>query len=96
MRILPRKRWLQVKPILPCKLKNKQELLEDGFHKRQPDIEKRLFLLKEMAEHNKQLAVAAKKAGVIQPGKYVVHQNHGYVALYNGLGAKEMRSKKGL
>lgn len=74
----------------------KQEILEQSFGSLQNDEEKRLFLRKEMAEHNKQLADAAKKAGVIQPWEYAVFQNHGYMGLYNGLGAKEIHKKKGL
>lgn len=74
----------------------KQEVLEEQFGKLQSEEEKRLFLRKEMAEHNKHLADAAKKAGVIQPWEYAVFQNHGYMGLYNGLGAKEIHSKKGL
>ncbi len=74
----------------------KQEVLEEQFAKLITEDDKRLFLRKEMAEHNKQLADAAKKAGVIQPWEYAVFQNHGYMGLYNGLGAKEIHSKKGL
>jgi DNA-damage-inducible protein D len=74
----------------------KQEVLEENFGKLQSEEEKRLFLRKEMAEHNKHLADAAKKAGVIQPWEYAVFQNHGYMGLYNGLGAKEIHTKKGL
>ncbi len=74
----------------------KQEILEDNFEKLQSEEEKRMFLRKEMAEHNKHLADAAKKAGVIQPWEYAVFQNHGYMGLYNGLGAKEIHAKKGL
>jgi len=74
----------------------KQEVLEEQFGKLQSEEEKRLFLRREMAEHNKHLADAAKKAGVIQPWEYAVFQNHGYMGLYNGLGAKEIHSKKGL
>jgi DNA-damage-inducible protein D len=74
----------------------KQEVLEEQFGNLQSEEEKRLFLRKEMAEHNKHLADAAKKAGVIQPWEYAVFQNHGYMGLYNGLGAKEIHSKKGL
>ena len=44
----------------------KQELQEEFEQLRRED-EKRLFLRKEMTEHNKKLADAAKKAGVIQP-----------------------------
>ncbi|NQX97057.1 MAG: DNA damage-inducible protein D, partial [Flavobacteriales bacterium] len=74
----------------------KQEVLEEDFEKLQTEEDKRLFLRKEMAEHNKQLADAAKKAGVIQPWEYAVFQNHGYMGLYDGLGAKDIHTKKGL
>jgi DNA-damage-inducible protein D len=74
----------------------KQEVLEESFGELPTEEDKRLFLRKEMAEHNKQLADAAKNAGVIQPWEYAVFQNHGYMGLYNGLGAKEIHSKKGL
>jgi len=74
----------------------KQEVLEENFKKLQTEEDKRLFLRREMAEHNKQLADVAKKAGVIQPWEYAVFQNHGYMGLYNGLGAKEIHAKKGL
>ncbi|MGZ3756610.1 MAG: DNA damage-inducible protein D [Mucilaginibacter sp.] len=74
----------------------KQEVLEQAFEQLQSEDEKRLFLRQEMIEHNKHLADAAKKAGVIQPWEYAVFQNHGYMGLYNGLGAKEIQDKKGL
>jgi DNA-damage-inducible protein D len=74
----------------------KQEVLEQAFEQLQNEDEKRVFLRKEMAEHNKHLADAAKAAGVIQPWEYAVFQNHGYMGLYNGLGAKEIQDKKGL
>ena len=74
----------------------KQEVLEERFGTLQNEEDKRLFLRREMAEHNKQLADAAKNAGVIQPWEYAVFQNHGYLGLYNGLGAKEIHAKKGL
>ncbi len=74
----------------------KQELLEDAFEKLGGEEEKRLYLRKEMAEHNKKLADAAKAAGVIQPQEYAVFQNHGYMGLYNGLDAKGIHKKKGL
>lgn len=58
--------------------------------------EKRMFLRKEMFEHNKQLAAAAKNAGVIEPVDYAIFQNHGYMGLYGGLDAKGIHRKKGL
>jgi len=74
----------------------KQEILEQGFEQLKSEDEKRLYLRKEMAEHNKHLADAAKVAGVIQPWEYAVFQNHGYMGLYDGLGAKEIHAKKSL
>lgn len=74
----------------------KQEILEEEYGKLHSEEEKRLFFRKELAEHNKQLADAAKKAGVIEPWEYAVFQNHGYMGLYNGLGAKEIHAKKEL
>jgi len=74
----------------------KQEVLEQAFEQLQNEDEKRMFLRREMIEHNKHLADAAKAAGVIQPWEYAVFQNHGYMGLYNGLGAKEIQEKKGL
>ena len=58
--------------------------------------EKRVFLRKEMADHNKQLAEAAKGAGVIEPLDYAIFQNHGYMGLYGGLDAKGIHKRKGL
>ena len=58
--------------------------------------DKRLFLRKEMYEHNKQLAIAAKNAGVIEPIDYAIFQNHGYMGLYGGLDAKGIHRKKRL
>jgi len=58
--------------------------------------EKRLFLRKEMFQHNKQLATAAKNAGVIDPIDYAIFQNHGYMGLYGGLDAKGIHRRKGL
>lgn len=58
--------------------------------------EKRVFLRKEMAEHNKHLAEAAKGAGVIEPIDYAIFQNHGYMGLYGGLDAKGIHERKGL
>jgi DNA-damage-inducible protein D len=46
--------------------------------------------------HNKHLADAARDAGVIKPFEYAIFQNHGYMGLYDGLGAKEIHAKKEL
>lgn len=58
--------------------------------------EKRLLLRSEMKKHNKQLADAAKLAGVIEPLDYAIFQDHGYKGLYGGMGTKEIHAHKGL
>ena len=65
---------------------------------RRQEIEddRRLQLRKEMKEHNKQLASAAKQAGVIEPIDYAIFQNAGYQGLYGGLMQKDIHQRKGL
>ncbi|MDQ3110814.1 MAG: DNA damage-inducible protein D [Bacteroidota bacterium] len=74
----------------------KQELQNQKFDELYSEDDKRLFLRKEMTAHNKKLADAARDAGVIEPWEYAIFQNHGYMGLYNGMGAKEIQIKKGL
>ncbi|MEK7610933.1 MAG: DNA damage-inducible protein D [Patescibacteria group bacterium] len=54
---------------------------------------KRVFLRDEMKEHNKELAQAAKSAGVINHANF---QDFGYMGLYGGLRQKDIHSKKKL
>lgn len=58
--------------------------------------EKRVFLRKELANHNRHLADAARGAGVLDPVDYAIFQNFGYRGLYGGLDAKGIHSKKAL
>lgn len=58
--------------------------------------EKRLFLRAEMKKHNKDLADAAKSAGVIDPLDYAIFKNFGYKGLYDGLDRRGIQKKKGL
>ncbi|MCA9732268.1 MAG: DNA damage-inducible protein D [Deferribacteres bacterium] len=74
----------------------RQELGEKAFAALETEDQKRLFLRREMAEHNKKLADAARDAGVIQPMEYAVFQNHGYMGLYNGMKAMDIHQHKGL
>jgi DNA-damage-inducible protein D len=67
-----------------------------AYQQLKTEEDKRLFLRKEMFEHNKQLAAAAKSAGVIDPIDYAIFQNHGYMGLYGGLDAKGIHRRKGL
>lgn len=74
----------------------RQELAdEEAFS--QLDVEqKRLFLRRELKEHNKLLSDAAHGAGVVEPRDYAIFQNYGYKGLYGGLGHKEIHERKGL
>lgn len=67
-----------------------------SYQQLKTEEDKRLFLRKEMFEHNKQLAAAAKNAGVVEPLDYAIFQNHGYMGLYGGLDAKGIHKRKGL
>jgi len=57
------------------------------------DDSKRVMLRSEMAEHNKKLASAAKKAGVFN---YANFQDAGYIGLYGGLRQKDIHIRKKL
>lgn len=72
----------------------KQEIDEE-FNELSED-QKRLKLRTEMKTHNKQLAAAAKDAGVESRLDYATFQNSGYKGLYGGLTAKDIQIKKGL
>ena len=61
-----------------------QQLIEDN---------KRVYLRDEMKTHNKQLAQAAKEAGVIN---YANFQDYGYIGLYGGLRQRDIHAKKKL
>ncbi len=67
-----------------------------AYQQLKTEEEKRMFLRKEMAEHNRHLAEVAKVAGVIEPIDYAIFQNHGYMGLYGGLDAKGIHKRKGL
>lgn len=68
----------------------------DDYNRLSSEDDKRLFLRNEMANHNIDLAAAAKDAGVIEPIDYAIFQNHGYMGLYGGLNAKAIHKKKDL
>ena len=71
-----------------------QELIED--YEKLTEEQKRLAIRNEMKRHNIALADAAHKAGVQQPIDYAVFQNYGYMGLYNGLKAQDIKERKGL
>ena len=76
-------------------VKARQQELIDHYDELSED-QKRLAIRKEMKAHNKSLAEAAQKAGVIKSYDFAIFQNYGYQGLYGGLGAKEIHARKGL
>jgi DNA-damage-inducible protein D len=74
----------------------RQELADQAKFSQLNEDEKRLAIRNELTVHNKQLAAAAKDAGVETPLEYAIFQDHGYKGLYGGLGNKEIHARKGL
>jgi len=58
--------------------------------------ERRCLLRDEVKEHNKNLASAAKNAGVREGLDFAIFQTHGYKGLYGGLDVPGIRRRKGL
>jgi DNA-damage-inducible protein D len=77
-------------------VQTRRQELSDEFGTFENDKEKRLFLRQQMKEHNRHLASAAKKAGVVKPLDYAIFQDHGYKGLYGGLGQVDIHRRKGL
>lgn len=74
----------------------RQELDNDTNFVQLSEAEKRLAIRNELATHNKQLAAAAKDAGVETALDYAIFQDHGYKGLYGNMGAKDIHAHKGL
>lgn len=76
-------------------VKTRQQEIIDNF-----DIlteeQRRLAIRNEMIKHNKLLADAANKAGVVEPLDYAIFQNYGYKGLYGGMDMKAIHKHKGL
>jgi len=76
-------------------LKTRERELDEEYQQLTED-KKRLAIRQELREHNKQLADAAKDAGIEDSTDYAVFQNYGYMGLYGGLKAKDIHIRKGL
>lgn len=76
-------------------VKTRQQELIDNYEELSED-QKRLAIRREMKRHNSALADAAHNAGVIEPLDYAVFQNYGYMGLYGGLRAQDIKQRKGL
>ncbi|MBO7126774.1 DNA damage-inducible protein D [bacterium] len=71
-----------------------QELIDD--YERLTEEQKRIAIRNEMKRHNTALADAAHNAGIDKPLDYAIFQNCGYMGLYGGLKAQDIRERKGL
>lgn len=76
-------------------VKTRQQELIENYDQLSED-KKRLAIRREMREHNKSLAEAAQKAGVIEPKDFAIFQNKGYQGLYGGLNRTDIQNRKGL
>lgn len=76
-------------------VKTRQQELIEHYDELTED-QKRLTIRKEMVKHNKMLVAAAKDAGVETALEYAIFQNHGYMGLYGGLKAQDIKERKGL
>ncbi len=74
----------------------RQELADDKAFQQLREEEKRVFLRRELREHNKELVDTAQKAGVETNRDFAIFQNHGYCGLYGGMNAKTIHQHKGL
>lgn len=90
----PRKEVIAVGQTYFAVKTRQQELVEN--YDELTENQKRLAIRHEMAEHNKSLAEAAQMAGVETSLDYATFQNYGYMGLYGGLRAADIKARKGL
>lgn len=74
----------------------RQELADNRNFQQLKEEEKRVYLRKDLREHNKQLVETAQQSGVETTLDFAIFQNHGYKGLYGGLDAKDIHERKGL
>lgn len=76
-------------------VKTRQQELIENYENLSED-QKRIAIRQEMKEHNKMLVATAKDAGVETTLDYAIFQNYGYMGLYGGLKASDIKERKGL
>ena len=76
-------------------VKARQQELIDNYDQLTED-QRRVAIREEMRKHNKSLAEAAHMAGVEAGRDYAIFQNYGYMGLYGGLKAADIKKRKGL
>ncbi len=72
------------------------ELAEEAALQGMTEDQQRLFIRHQLSGHNKQLAEAARAAGVASATDFATFQNHGYRGLYAGETAAMIARRKGL
>ena len=90
----PRKEIIAVGQTYFAVKTRQQELIEN--YEELTEDQKRIAIRKEMKRHNTALAEAAHNAGVIELVEFAVFQNYGYMGLYGGLKAQDIKQRKGL
>ena len=90
----PRKQVIAVAQTYFAVKTRQQELIEN--YEELTENQKRLAIRNEIKKHNAALADAAHDAGVIKPIDYAIFQNYGYMGLYGGLKAADIKERKGL
>ena len=90
----PRKEVIAVGQTYFAVKTRQQELIEN--YEELTEDQKRLAIRREMKRHNVALAEAAHDAGVIEAIDFAIFQNYGYMGLYGGLKAKDIKQRKGL
>jgi len=76
-------------------IKTRESELNEEFQHLTEDA-RRVAIRKELKEHNRMLADAAKDAGVNDNQEYAIFQNYGYMGLYGGLKAQDIHKRKKL
>ncbi len=76
-------------------VKTRQQELIENYDQLSED-QKRLAIRAEIKRHNAALADAAHDAGVVEAIDYAIFQNYGYMGLYGGLKASDIKQRKGL
>ena len=90
----PRKQVIAVAQTYFAIKTRQQELIEN--YEELTENQKRLAIREEIKHHNLSLADAAHGAGVVKLLDYAIFQNCGYMGLYGGLKAADIRARKGL
>ena len=76
-------------------VQTRQQEIAEGYGELTED-QKRMAIRRELKEHNKSLAEAARNAGVVEPFEFAMFQNEGYKGLYGGLAKQDIAKRKNL